>query len=463
LNDGTTAPSRADLVVRGCDAVCLDAPDTVLRDAAIAINGNRIVWIGPATGSATIAARKIIEAPGRIAMPGLIDGHVHTAQQLLRGRIAALARRRSLKVPIWKNYLIPFEAVLEPEDVYLSGLACYANMIMVGTTCFAEAGGPHPDEMGRAALDVGIRGFVSLNTADQGQGLPPAMMMTTDAALAANVDLVERWQTQDQDRVQAWLSLRQIMVCSPELIRDMAGAARELDTKLHTHLCEGTYEIDYALEHFGQRPPEFMLDIGAFDRHLHCAHSVILTNEDIDLYTRNQPSACHCAFNNYHIGWPQLLLMWRRGLDVALGTDGAAAWGSLDIFQVAHAARIGQQLVAGTPTHHRTVTSGEELIHVAANGGARALALGRDIGSLEAGKKADIILVTADDIDQLPPADPLFTVGNTVVGRDVQTVIVDGRVVMRDRLLETIDLVEIRRKLDARMPILLERFNAMIS
>ena len=463
MNDGTTAPASADLVVRGCDAVCLDVPDTVLRDAAIAINGNRIVWIGPATGSAAIAAREVIEAPGRIAMPGLIDGHVHTAQQLLRGRIAALARRRSLKIPIWKNYLIPFEAVLEPEDVYLSGLACYANMIMVGTTCFAEAGGPHPDEMGRAALDVGIRGFVSLNTADQGQGLPPAMMMTTDAALTANIDLVERWQAQDQDRVQAWLSLRQIMVCSPELIRDMARAARELNTKLHTHLCEGTYEIDYALEHFGRRPPEFMLDVGAFDHHVHCAHSVVLTNEDIDLYIQNQPSACHCAFNNYHIGWPQLLVMWRRGLDVALGTDGAAAWGSMDIFQVAHAARIGQQLVAGTPTHHRTVTSGEELIHVAANGGARALALGCEIGSLEAGKKADIVLVTADDIDQLPLADPLFTVGNTVVGRDVQTVIIDGRVVMRDRVLKTIDLVEIRRKLDARMPILLERFNAMIS
>ena len=281
-------------------------------------------------------------------MPGLIDGHVHATQQLLRGRIAALARQRPLKIPIWKNYLIPFESLLDPEDVYLSGLVCYANMLMVGTTCFAEAGGPHPDEMGRAALDVGIRGFISLNTADQGSGIPPSMMTTTDQALRDNIDLVERWQAQEQERVRAWLSLRQIMVCTPDLIHEMAKAARELDTKIHTHLCEGTYEIDYALKQFGKRPPEFMVDIEAFDRHVHCAHSVVLTTEDIDLYSAHRPSACHCAFNNYHIGWPQLLVMWRRGLDIAPGTDGAASWGPMDIYQVAHAARIGQQLVAGT-------------------------------------------------------------------------------------------------------------------
>ncbi|MDA0261806.1 MAG: amidohydrolase family protein, partial [Proteobacteria bacterium] len=224
------------------------------------------------------------------------------------------------------------------------------------------------------------------------------------------------------------------------------------------HLCEGTYEIYYALEQFGMRPPEFLADIDAFDRHVHCAHSVVLTSDDIDLYAERRPSACHCAFNNYHIGWPQLLVMWRRGLDIGLGTDGAGSWGPMDIFQVAHAARIGQQLVAGTPAHHRNVTTGEELIRVAINGGARALALDAEIGSLEAGKKADIVLVAADDMDQVPVADPLFTIANTVNGRDVQTVVVDGALVMHNRELLTVDLNKIKSKLAARMPVLLERF-----
>ena len=463
MADTDTAPTPADLLIAGCDVVCLDAADTVVRDAAIAINGSRIEWIGPAGEAARrFAAAETLDGRGKIAMPGLIDGHVHATQQLLRGRIAALARQRPLKIPIWKNYLIPFESLLEPEDVYLSGLVCYANMLMVGTTCFAEAGGPHPDEMGRAALDVGIRGFISRNTADQGSGIPRSMMTTTDRALRDNIDLVERWQAQEQERVRAWLSLRQIMVCTPDLIREMAKAARKLDTKIHTHLCEGTYEIDYALEQFGMRPPEFMADIEAFDRHVHCAHSVVLTTEDIDLYSAHRPSACHCAFNNYHIGWPQLLVMWRRGLDIALGTDGAASWGPMDIYQVAHAARIGQQLVAGTPAHHRNVTTGEEMLRVATNGGARALALEADIGSLEAGKKADLVLVTADDMDQVPIADPLFAIANTVVGRDVQTVVIDGEVVMHDRQLLRVDADDIRSQLDARMPVLLERFENAI-
>ena len=460
----TTAPTPVDLLISGCDVVCLDDTDRVLRDGAIAVDDSRIVWIGAASEAAQLyAPTNTLDGGGKIAMPGLIDGHVHTTQQLLRGRIAALARQRPLKIPIWRNYLIPFESLLDPEDVYLSGLVCYANMLMVGTTCFAEAGGPHPDEMGRAALDIGIRGFISLNTADQGSGIPASMMMTTDQALNENVALVERWQAQDQELVRAWLSLRQIMVCTPDLIREMAAAARELDTKIHTHLCEGTYEIDYALEQFGKRPPEFMANIDALDRYVHCAHSVVLTTEDIDLYSQHRPSACHCAFNNYHIGWPQLLVMWRRGIDIALGTDGAASWGPMDIYQVAHAARIGQQLVAGTPAHHRNVTTGEELIHVATNGGARALALGAEIGSLETGKKADIVLVTADDMDQVPVADPLFAVGNTVVGRDVQTVIVDGEVVMQDRELVRIDADEIRSQLSARMPALLARFEQAIA
>src|SRR6185369_12236157 len=107
-------------------------------------------------------------------------------------KIVALAKKRTLKNPVWKNYYVPYEAMLDPEDVYLSGLVAYADMISVGTTCFADAGGPHPDEMGRAAIETGIRGFVALSTVDQGDWVPPAMKMTTDEALKKNVDLVSQ-------------------------------------------------------------------------------------------------------------------------------------------------------------------------------------------------------------------------------------------------------------------------------
>ena len=263
--------------------------------------------------------------------------------------------------------------------------------------------------------------------------------------------------------MQAWLALRQIIVCSPELIRDMAQAARELDVKIHTHLAEGTYEVDYALENFGKRSAEWLADMGVLDHHLHCAHSVTLSPEEVDLYVRYKPSACHCAFNNYAIGHPPLLEMWRRGVAIGLGTDGAAAWSSLDIFQVAHAAKVGQQALWGTPNHIRTALSSDELLKIATRGGARALGLGEQIGSLEAGKRADLLLVETGDMDQFPPVDPLFVASSLTVGRDVRDVIVDGKLVMRNREILTVDMEKLHAQLAQRLPEIMARFDTLVA
>ena len=460
------APQRVDILVQGCAVVTMDDAGTVLDDGAIAIADGAIAWVGAASEArGRFQAATTLDGKGRIALPGLIDGHVHTGQQLLRGKLAQLARRRPLKIPIWKNYYIPFEGMLDPEDVYLSGMVAYTNMLQVGTTCFAEAGGPHPDEMARAAVDVGLRGFVALSTVDQSRGtgaaVPGSMLMTTQQALERNIGLVKRWR--DHERVQAWLALRQIIVCSPELIRDMAQAARELDVKIHTHLAEGTYEVDYALENFGKRSAEWLADMGVLDHHLHCAHSVTLSPEEVDLYVRYKPSACHCAFNNYAIGHPPLLEMWRRGVAIGLGTDGAAAWSSLDIFQVAHAAKVGQQALWGTPNHIRTALSSDELLKIATRGGARALGLGEQIGSLEAGKRADLLLVETGDMDQFPPVDPLFVASSLTVGRDVRDVIVDGKLVMRNREILTVDMEKLHAQLAQRLPEIMARFDTLVA
>ena len=449
-----------DLLILGADVVCLDTPGTVVPDGAIAITGNRIQWIGPRADAARLFdAASTIDGSGKIAMPGLIDTHVHTAQHLLRGKIAEIARRERVKIPIWKNYYIPFEAMLDPEDVYLSGLACYANMITVGTTCFAEAGGPHPEEMGRAALETGIRGFLARSTIDQGEAFPDSMRLSTDSALRANVELVEQWV--GQDRVRAWLSLRQIITCSPPLIRMTIEAAQELDTRIHVHLCEGSYEVDYTMERFGKRPAEYMESIEGLGSFLHTAHSTLASPGEVDLYAERDCSVGHCPFNNYHVGPHPLLHMWRRGIRVGLGTDGAASWSSLDIFRAAHAARIGQQAVAGTPLHFHDIMPSDRLIRVATNGGAAALGLEDEIGSLEVGKKADILIVECSELDQMPRYDPLFAVATMTVGRDVRTVVVDGEVVMKDRELLTIDRDRLVHDLHARLPDIMDRFESV--
>lgn len=457
-----TTRVSVDLLITGADIVCLDKGGTVVADGAIAITRNRLHWIGNKAEAAHLFdPADTINGSGMIAMPGLIDGHVHTAQHLLRGKIAEIARREKIKIPIWKNYYIPFEAMLDPDDIYLSGLACYANMITVGTTCFAEAGGPHPDHMGRAALETGIRGFVAQSTIDQGAAFSDSMRMETEQAFRSNVDLVERWA--DQDRVKAWLSLRQIMTCSPQLIHMMSEAAEGLDTRIHVHLCEGSYEIDYTMEQFGMRPAEFMESINALNHHIHTAHSTLVSPDEMDLYVERDCSVSHCPFNNYHVGPHPLLRMWQRGIRVGLGTDGAASWSSLDIFRAAHAARIGQQAVTGTPLHYHDIMPSDQLIRIATNGGAASLGLGDEIGSLEVGKKADLLLVKYGELDQLPLYDPLFAAATMMVGRDVQTVVIDGKIVMKDRELMTIDQDRLKHDLTRRLPDLMDRFQTVAS
>jgi len=453
---------QIDLLIHGVDLVAFDAAGTELKDAAIAISGNSIEWIGPAAGAASrFTAKETLDASGLIAMPGFVDAHFHTAQQFLHGKLSAIRRRGQLREPMWSQYLIPFESGLEPEDIYCSALAAYASMISSGTTCFLEAGGPYPDEMGRAADEIGIRGRIALSTMDMDESIPAGSRLTTDEALRRNEELVKRWQ--HHPRVNAWLSLRQIMVNTTALTQGMSALAKQLDTPIHTHLAEGTYEVDYAIKTWGLRPAEYLESIGAFNSHVHAAHSVLLSLNELDLYQRRDVSACHCAFNNYTMGSPRVLEMLHRGIRLGFGTDGAATRGSLDMFEVVHAATVGQQSVGGTPYHIDVPMTHEQMLAAALRGGAQCARLPDRIGSLEVGKLADLILVEANSYSQFPNHDPRITLAESTVGPNVRTVIIDGRIVMKDRVLLTVDLGTMKEKVSARYATIMERFERAIA
>jgi 5-methylthioadenosine/S-adenosylhomocysteine deaminase len=450
-----------DLLVMGASIVTFDDQATEIADGAIAIAGNKIVWLGPAAQSSELfQPKEIINAEGLIAMPGFVDCHVHTAQQFLHGKLSAVRRRGELKSPMWSRYLIPFESGLEPEDVYCSGLAAYASMISSGTTCFLEAGGPFPDEMGRAADEIGIRGRIALSTMDMDESIPAGSRFSTDQALKKNEELVQRWK--NHPRVNAWLSLRQIMVNTTELTAGMTGLSRQLDTPIHTHLAEGSYEVDYAIQTWGLRPAEYLESIGALHDKVHAAHSVLLSLNELDLYQSRNVSACHCSFNNYTMGAPRVLEMLHRKIRLGFGTDGAATRGSLDMFEVVHAATVGQQAVGGTPYHIDPPITHEQMLTAAIRGGARAARLEQQVGSLEAGKLADLILVESASFSQFPNFDPTITLAESTVGPNVRTVIIDGRVVMKDRVLLTVDLASMKQRLARQYGTLMDRFEKAI-
>ncbi len=454
-------PSSIDLLISGPDVVTFDDKDTVITDGAIAVRGNAIVWLGKASEAASLfTAKDTINAAGQIAMPGLTDTHYHTAQQFLRG-----VHRTTHRIgPNWKKVLIPFESGLAPVDVYHSGMVGYTSMISAGTTCFLEAGGPHPDEMGRAADEVGIRGRIALNTCDmdgQGGPLPKSHLMTTSQALKENEALVKRWKT--HDRVNAWLSLRQIIVNTEELRVNMSKLADELDVGIHTHLSEGTYEVDYTLDNYNLRPPEYFENIGIFNKRMHCAHSIFLTPPEIDCYARHDASVAHCAFGNYNQGPQRMFEMVRAKIRVGLGTDGPNARGTLDLFQVSHYAVLGQQIGYGSAWHSAVAPiTYSEMIKQACRGGAAAAHLGDKTGSLEVGKLADIVLVGHDDYDQFTSMDPVITLGQNVVGHHVRSTIVNGKVVMKDREFKTVDMEKMRAEVKERYPGIISRFEKAI-
>jgi len=451
-----------DLLISGASIVTFDLQSTEVANGAIAISGNKITWLGPASEAASLFnPKETINAAGLIAMPGFIDCHVHTAQQFLHGKLSAVRRRGELKSPMWSRYLIPFEGGLDPEDVYCSGLAAYASMISSGTTCFLEAGGPYPDEMGRAADEIGIRGRIALSTMDTDDSIPAKSRFTTDDALNNNEALVNRWK--NHPRVNAWLSLRQIMVNTTELTRRMTALSKQLDTPIHTHLAEGSYEVDYAIKTWGLRPAEYLESIGALHENIHAAHSVLLSLHELDLYQSRNVSACHCSFNNYTMGAPRVLEMLHRKIRLGFGTDGAATRGSLDMFEVVHAATVGQQAVGGTPYHIDPPITHEQMLAAAIRGGARAARLDSQLGSLEVGKLADLILVESSSFAQFPNYDPTITLAESTVGPNVRTVIIDGRVVMRDRVLLTVDLASMKERVARQYSTLVDRFEKAIS
>jgi 5-methylthioadenosine/S-adenosylhomocysteine deaminase len=201
---------------------------------------------------------------------------------------------------------------------------------------------------------------------------------------------------------------------------------------------------------------------GALHQHIHAAHSVLLTLSELDLYQNRRVSACHCSFNNYTMGAPRVLEMLHRGIRLGFGTDGAATRGSLDMFEVVHAATVGQQAVGGTPYHIDPPITHEQMLTVAVRGGAQAARMEQQLGSLEVGKLADMIVVEAGSYAQFPNYDPAITLAESTVGPNVRTVVIDGRVVMKDRVLLSVDPAALKERLKCQYLSLNERFGRVI-
>jgi 5-methylthioadenosine/S-adenosylhomocysteine deaminase len=450
-----------DLLILHGDVITMGPDNKVIGDGALAIEGDTIKAIGTAREiSDQYTAPEIIDASETILLPGLVDTHFHTGQQFERAMLYHLSKEMKLREPVWQNYLITFEANLSEQDVNLSALFAYSNLLKNGTTCFADAGGPRPESMAPAIEKTGIRGILARSTLDLKEGIPPEMQDTPTGVAAKGESFFHQWNGKAEGRIRVWMGMRQIMICSRELLECIKSLADQLRTGIHIHLAEGTYEVDYAIEKAGLRPAEYLASIGFLGSNVHAAHSVLLSDKEMDLYQKYDVSVAHCPAAAFmYCGVARVPEMLRRGIRVGLGTDGPmSSGGSLDLFRQMHISLYTMAATFGVPYRNPTPLLPDDLLRVATLGGARALTWDQEIGSLEVGKKADLIMLTSNDLDVLPSYDPMYMAASNANATQVKTVLVNGKIVVKDGELVNIDEAELKAKVKERAPQIIKRF-----
>ena len=423
---------NCDILVKDCQVLRPDM--TISDDCSVVIDQSWIKEIGPTTDiEAKYKAAVVVNGKGKLMTPGLVDAHTHTCQQLLRGRVAD-------EYPmVWTRFLVPFESNLLPEDSYVSAQLACLEMIKSGTTAFADSGGVHMHRVADAVIESGMRAAIAKSTMDMGNAITGAMKETAEESIQHTIELYDAYQGAGDGRIDIFFALRQIMTCSEKLVRMVAEESAARNTGIHMHLCEHRDEVSFCLQNYKKRPTPFLADMGILSPRLLTAHNVMLTSADISTLAENQVKIVHCPRSNLaNHGFPKTPEILNAGCSVGLASDGAASCG-LDLFDEMKALRYSSICYWGLAAFDPVVMPCATLLRMATQGGANALGHGDILGTVEPGKKADVILINLDQPHLRPSQAPLNTLVDAASGRDVTDSIIDGKLVMKDREVLTID------------------------
>ena len=426
----------ADVLIDGALVVTMNSRREVIRAGAVAIGGERILAVGPAGEvRRSVAAREVIDGARFVVTPGMVNSHIHiTGEPLTRGFVPD-------DTPFEANvfqWLCPLYATHTEEDERLSAQLAAAEMLKSGTTCFLEAGTVHYVDAVVDGLEaMGIRGRVGRWIWD----LPPepaVYRQSTDEAVTNLEEVLAKHC--NGGRVQSWSMIVGHTTCSDVLWRAAKEAADRHRTGLNFHMSPAAMDPEYFLATYGRRPMEHLDDLGVLDSNVVMAHCVHVDAGEVDIMARRRCSVAHCpttalkvAYGVTQIG--RMPEMAQAGVNVCIGTDGNNASNYSDMMRATY-------LVAGLFKDARrdpTMFPAEQAYEMATLGGARALLLEDEIGSIEPGKRADLVLHDRSR----PEWTPLLNVANQLVyaadGRGVHTVFVDGRRVVDGYRLTTVD------------------------
>lgn len=436
-----------DLIIKNCSVMMPDF--SIKKEQDILIQDSFIKKITDTDDG--YESKEVLNGKNKLVMPGLVDGHTHTCQQLLRGRTAN-------EYPmVWTRILVPYESSLTPEDCYWSAKLACLEMIKSGTTAFAESGSTHMGDVANAVIESGMRAALARSTMDIGDAISDCMKESSELNILHTEALYDKYQGTGDGRVDIWFAIRQVMTCSPELIREIGKEARRLKTGIHAHLCEHKDEVSFCLQHYQKRPAEFLDDMGVLGPNLLTAHNVVLSERDIDLLGERNVKLIHCPRANYaNHGFPKTPRILQNNMSLGLGCDGASR-PNLSLFAEMKHLLYGTMAFWGIPIFDPDIICAKDLLKMVTVGGARALQHEAELGTIEEGKKADLITINLMQPHLTPTHNLLNTLVDCAAEHDVTDSVINGKIVMRDRNVLTMNEEEIIKECSKRMKQIAER------
>ncbi len=428
----------SELVLQGGTILTLDAEHRVLAGDLAAIDGAIVHLGGPYTPQTR--DYEVVDCRGLLVMPGLVCAHVQTYQTLARGRADDLPRLDALAGVIW-----PYEAALDEDAARAAAdLAC-AELLLGGTTAILDVGPVrHTGAIFAAAAQSGIRATIGKAMMDAADPrIPAALREPAAAALAESAALISRWHGGAGGRLRYAYAPRALWACTDELLREVADQARARGVRVHVPAAEGQAEVELARRRSGKDGIAALDELGLLGDHCSIAHATLAGDAERRLLAARRAQVCHCPSSDLKAGAgvapvPELIA---AGVSVGLGADGAPWSNNLDGFVELRLAALLHRPRGGI----RTLPA-PEVVRMATLGGAAALGLADQIGSLEHGKRADVIAVDPAALHALPTASPWSAIAYAAQSRDVRHVAVDGRIVVRDRRLHTLEVARVRER-----------------
>ncbi|KAB3531652.1 5'-deoxyadenosine deaminase [Alkaliphilus pronyensis] len=402
----------------------------------ILVNKDKIEKISP---HLNIEDAEIIDAEGKVVIPGLIQTHIHLTQALYRGQADDLELLDWLKERVW-----PLEGSHTAESNYVSAKLGIAELIKGGTTSIIDMGTVnHTDSIFEAIEEGGLRAHAGKCMMDYGAGVPATLMEDTEESIKESVRLLKKWHGKSNNRINYAFAPRFVVSCTEELLVKVRDLSKEHGVMIHTHASENRGEIELVQKDRGMRNVIYLHKLGLTGEKLILAHCIWLDEAEMKILAETGTRISHCPNSNLKLASgiakiPELLDM---GAVVSIAADGAPCNNNLDVFQEMRSAALIQKARLLSPT----VMPAHQVFELATIGGAKAMGLSDKIGSLEEGKKADIVIMNLDKLHSFPSeeVDIVSRLVYAAQSSDVETTIIDGEILMKDRRLLTLNEKEI--------------------